>query len=88
MSVRALPLVSITAQHFSAGAIVFGIIALFSVLSYFGFRSRIPFAALLLQVVVDVSKHHKSVYAVAFIGLLIQSALNMYRTTLRQTFMN
>ncbi|KAG6832025.1 hypothetical protein H0H87_003005 [Tephrocybe sp. NHM501043] len=38
-------------------------------------RSRIPLASLLLQVVMDVSKHHKSVYLVAFIALFIQAAL-------------
>ncbi|KAJ7462311.1 plasma-membrane choline transporter-domain-containing protein, partial [Mycena galericulata] len=39
--------------------------SLFSVLSYYGFKSRIPLASLLLQVVMDVSKHHISVYMVA-----------------------
>lgn len=62
----------------AAGAIIFTIIALFSVLSYWGFRSRIPLAALLLQVVMDVSKHHMSVYAVAFSALFIQAALAVY----------
>ncbi|KAJ7783184.1 plasma-membrane choline transporter-domain-containing protein [Mycena metata] len=53
----------------------FTIIALFSILSYFGFKSRIPLASLLLQVVIDVSKHHLSVYVVAFTALLIQALL-------------
>jgi hypothetical protein len=60
-----------------AGAIIFTIIAVLSVLSYFGFKSRIPLAALLLQVTVDVSKHHKSVYVVAFIALITQACLSM-----------
>jgi hypothetical protein len=60
-----------------AGAIIFTIIALFSIFAYFGFRSRIPLASLLLQVVVDVSKHHKSVYVVAFIALMLQAALSV-----------
>jgi hypothetical protein len=51
---------------FLAAAIIFTIIALFSIFTYFAFRSRIPLASLLLQVVMDVSKHHKSVFAVAF----------------------
>ncbi|KAJ7901833.1 plasma-membrane choline transporter-domain-containing protein [Mycena olivaceomarginata] len=51
----------------------FTVIALFSVLSYYGFRSRIPLASLLLQVVIDVSKHHKSVYVVAFSALILQA---------------
>jgi len=63
-----------------SGAIVFTIIALFSLLSYFGFRSRIPLASLLLQVVIDISKHHLSVYAVAFTALFIQAALAVWFT--------
>jgi hypothetical protein len=59
----------------TAAAIVFTVIALLSVLSYWGFRSRIPLAALLLQVVMDVSKHHKSVYVVAFTALVFQGAV-------------
>jgi len=61
-----------------SGAIIFTIIALFSILSYFGYRSRIPFASLLLQVVMDVSKHHVSVYVVAFTALVVQAALSVY----------
>ncbi|KAH9946970.1 DUF580-domain-containing protein [Amylocystis lapponica] len=63
-----------------SGAIIFTIIALFSVLSYFGYRSRIPLASLLLQVVMDVAKHHKSVYVVAFLALLLQAALSVWYT--------
>ncbi|KAJ6625642.1 plasma-membrane choline transporter-domain-containing protein, partial [Mycena sp. CBHHK59/15] len=63
-----------------SGAIIFTIIAVFSVLSYFGFRSRIPLASLLLQVVIDVSKHHISVYVVAFVALIIQAALAVWFT--------
>ncbi|CAA7263158.1 unnamed protein product [Cyclocybe aegerita] len=63
-----------------SGAIIFTIIAVLSVLSYFGFRSRIPLASLLLQVVMDVSKHHLSVYAVAFTALFLQAALSVWFT--------
>ncbi|KAJ7262170.1 plasma-membrane choline transporter-domain-containing protein [Mycena haematopus] len=63
-----------------SGAIIFTIIALFSVLSYYGFKSRIPLASLLLQVVMDVSKHHKSVYVVAFTALLFQALLAIWFT--------
>lgn len=61
----------------TAGAIIFTIIALFSFLSYFGFRSRIPLASLLLQVIMDISKHHTSVYAVAFSFLVLQATLSV-----------
>ncbi|KAF7315742.1 PPM-type phosphatase domain-containing protein [Mycena indigotica] len=63
-----------------SGAIIFTIIALFSVLSYWGFKSRIPLAALLLQIVMDVAKHHISVYVVAFASLFIQAALAVWFT--------
>ncbi|KIJ68160.1 hypothetical protein HYDPIDRAFT_83809 [Hydnomerulius pinastri MD-312] len=63
-----------------SGAIIFTIIALFSVLAYFGFRSRIPLASLLLQVVMDVSKHHLSVYFVAFTALFFQAAMSVWFT--------
>lgn len=63
-----------------SGAIVFTVIALLSVLSYWGFKSRIPLASLLLQVVMDVSKHHISVYAVAFTALLLQAGLAVWYT--------
>ncbi|KAJ7594027.1 plasma-membrane choline transporter-domain-containing protein [Mycena floridula] len=58
-----------------SGALIFTLIAIFSVISYFGFRSRIPLASLLLQVVLDVSKHHISVYVVAFTALFLQAGL-------------
>jgi len=57
-----------------AGAIIFTVIALLSIFSYFGFRSRIPLASLLLQVVTDISKHHLSVYVVAVTALFLQAA--------------
>ncbi|KAJ6499296.1 plasma-membrane choline transporter-domain-containing protein [Mycena sanguinolenta] len=63
-----------------SGAIIFTVIALFSVLSYYGFKSRIPLASLLLQVVMDVSKHHKSVYVVAFLALIFQALLAVWFT--------
>jgi hypothetical protein len=65
-------------REFIAGAIIFTVIAILSVLSYFGFKSRIPLASLLLQVTMDVSKHHKSVYVVAFTALLVQACLSVW----------
>jgi hypothetical protein len=61
-----------------SGAIIFTIIALFSIFSYWGYRSRIPLASLLLQVIMDVSKHHISVYVVAFTALFLQAALSVW----------
>ncbi|KAL9711892.1 pH nine-sensitive protein 1 [Leucoagaricus gongylophorus] len=64
--------------RFYSGAIIFTIIALFSVLVYWSYRSRIPLAALLLQVIMDVSKHHISVYIVSFTALLVQAAFGVW----------
>lgn len=64
--------------HFRiAGAIVFTVIALFSILAYWGYKSRIPLASLLIQVTMDVANHHKSVYVVAVLALLVQAALSV-----------
>ncbi|KAI0769458.1 DUF580-domain-containing protein [Trametes elegans] len=63
-----------------SGAIIFTVIAILSVLAYWGYRSRIPLASLLLQVVMDVTKHHPSVYFVAFIALILQAALSVWYT--------
>jgi hypothetical protein len=65
-------------RFYLAGAIIFTVIALVSVLSYWRYKSRIPLASLLLQVVMDVAKHHKSVYFVAFTALVIQAALSVW----------
>ncbi|KAG7098507.1 Putative choline transporter, neither null mutation nor overexpression affects choline transport [Marasmius oreades] len=61
-----------------SGAIIFTVIALFSILSYWGYKSRIPLASLLLQVVIDISKHHKTVYVVAFTSLIVQAAFAVW----------
>jgi len=63
-----------------SGAIIFTIIAIFSIFVYWGIKPRIPLASLLLQVVMDVSKHHLSVYVVAFTALLIQAGLAVWYT--------
>ncbi|EGO00195.1 hypothetical protein SERLA73DRAFT_89090 [Serpula lacrymans var. lacrymans S7.3] len=65
---------------FYSGAIIFTVIALLSIFSYWGYRSRIPLASLLLQVVMDVAKHHTSVYFVAFMALILQAALSVWFT--------
>lgn len=62
-------------MYVTAAAIIFTLIAILSVFSYWGMRSLIPFASLLLQVVIDVSKHHKSVFVVAFIALFLQAGM-------------
>lgn len=67
-------------EKYYSGAIIFTVIALLSIFAYFGYRSRIPLAATLLQVVMDVSKHHPSVYVVAFVALIFQAAYSVLYT--------
>lgn len=70
-----------------SGAIIFTIIAVVSVLCYFGMRKRIPLARLLLQVVMDISKHHKSVYIVCLLALVFQTLLSVwYAFTVAATY--
>lgn len=63
-----------------AGAIIFTVIALFSILAYFGYRERIPLATLFLQITLDIAKHHTSVYVVGFGALIIQAGLSVWFT--------
>lgn len=67
----------LTTRVSAAGAIIFTIIAIISIFAYFGYRARVPLASLLLQIVMDVANHHKSVYFVAFMALIIQAALSV-----------
>lgn len=42
-------------------------------------RSRIPLAAKLIEVVVDIAKHHKAgVYGTAIVAMLLQAALGVW----------
>ncbi|WWD17512.1 protein PNS1 [Kwoniella shandongensis] len=63
-----------------SGAIIFLVIALLSVFFYWSMRKRIPLAKLLLQVTIDITKHHPSVYLVVLLGLLFQAALSVWYT--------
>ncbi|KAK4688034.1 hypothetical protein P7C73_g2079, partial [Tremellales sp. Uapishka_1] len=63
-----------------SGAIIFTVIALISVFFYWSMRKRIPLAKLLLQVTIDITKHHPSVYLVVFIGLFLQAAISVWYT--------
>lgn len=75
---KTLPFKRHNYSHSIAGAIIFTVIALLSVFSYFGFKGHIKFSSLLLQVVMDISKHHTSVFLVAFIALILQAGLSVY----------
>ncbi|VDB96491.1 unnamed protein product [Peniophora sp. CBMAI 1063] len=57
---------------------IFGVVALFSLLGYFGVRKRIPLASLLLKTVMDITTEHLAVYVVALVSLVIQAALAVW----------
>ncbi|KAI6021421.1 plasma-membrane choline transporter-domain-containing protein [Pisolithus microcarpus] len=69
VTVHGLRVTHFTCVHLAA-AIIFT--------TYFGFKSRIPLASLLLQVVMDISKHHLSTYFVAFSALLLQACIDWF----------
>ncbi|KZV76124.1 DUF580-domain-containing protein [Peniophora sp. CONT] len=65
-------------QKVWSNAIVFGVVTLFSVFIYWGMRSRIPLASLLLRTVMDITKEHMSVYIVALLTMLVQASLSVW----------
>ncbi|KAH7919485.1 hypothetical protein BV22DRAFT_1040858 [Leucogyrophana mollusca] len=73
-----LPRKTSSCSFITTGAIIFTIIAAFSVLAYFGFRSPIPLVSILLHAVRNVSKHCVSVYFIALAALILQTALSMW----------
>jgi hypothetical protein len=41
-------------------------------------RKRIPLARILLQTTIDITKHHPVVYLIALLGLIVQTAVNVW----------
>lgn len=58
-------------RHYYSAAIVFFIFALFYIFCFLTWRSRIPFAVLMLQTVMDVARRFGHVFVVSFIGGII-----------------
>lgn len=62
-----------------SGAIIFLIFAGVFVFVYMGYRRRIPLAAKFLEVVIDISKHHKlGVWGTTLIAILLQAGLSVW----------
>ncbi|KAK9370729.1 plasma-membrane choline transporter-domain-containing protein [Lipomyces kononenkoae] len=61
-------------EHYYSAAIVFLIFALFGAFCFFSWIRRIPFATLILQTIMDVTRQHPSVLMVSLIGTLVASA--------------
>ncbi|KAF9092790.1 putative choline transporter, neither null mutation nor overexpression affects choline transport [Mortierella sp. AD031] len=56
-------------------ALVFGILY---ALMWFAWKSRIPFASIMLKTVTSISREYPAVYAVSFLGLVTQIAYSIY----------
>ncbi|KAK4189123.1 plasma-membrane choline transporter-domain-containing protein [Podospora australis] len=58
-------------RKYYSGGIVFLIFAVFQLICFLSWRSRIPFSVLMLQTAIDVAKKHGHVYLVSAIGGLL-----------------
>lgn len=58
-------------RKYYSGGIVFLIFAIFQLICFISWRSRIPFSVLMLQTAIDVAKKHGHVYLVSAIGGLL-----------------
>ncbi|KAK9239201.1 plasma-membrane choline transporter-domain-containing protein [Lipomyces kononenkoae] len=61
-------------EHYYSAAIVFLLFALFGAFCFFSWIGRIPFATLILQTIMDVTRQYPSILMVSLIGSLVVSA--------------
>jgi hypothetical protein len=65
-------------KYYSA-AIVFIVFVVIFAFVYATYRRRIPMAAMFLEIVIDVAKHHKfGVYGTAIMSIIVQAALGVW----------
>lgn len=64
-------------KYYSAG-IVFLLFACFSAFCYWTMRHRIPFATVVLQTIIDVTRQHPSVLIVSTLGALVSGAFAVF----------
>lgn len=65
-------------KYYSA-AIVFVIFVVIFAFMYSTYRRRIPMAAMFLEIVIDIAKHHKfGVYGTAIISIIVQAGLGVW----------
>lgn len=65
-------------EGFTSAAIIFTIFAVFSIIAYFFMRKRIPFAKVMLQTIIRAANEYKSVYVIALMGLIVQTAFSVW----------
>ncbi|KAK9466269.1 plasma-membrane choline transporter-domain-containing protein [Lipomyces arxii] len=66
------------AEHYYSAAIVFLIFAVFGAFCFYSWISRIPFATLMLQTIMDVTRTHPSVLLVSLLGALVASGFGAW----------
>ncbi|EGW34637.1 uncharacterized protein SPAPADRAFT_57687 [Spathaspora passalidarum NRRL Y-27907] len=64
-------------KHYYSAAIVFLVFALFGAWCYWRARSRIPFSATILTIVIDVMKTYPSTLITSFIGILVGAGFSV-----------
>ncbi|CAO3640172.1 unnamed protein product [Cunninghamella blakesleeana] len=65
-------------QHYYVAAIIFLIFSCLYLLCFFWWRSRIPFASVMLESVTSVMKRHPSTLVIGFITLVIEAAFSIW----------
>ncbi|KAI7900418.1 plasma-membrane choline transporter-domain-containing protein [Cokeromyces recurvatus] len=63
-------------MHYYSAAIVFLIFACLYVACFFWWKSRIPFATVMLQTITSITRKYPSTIVIGFISLIIQTAFN------------
>lgn len=63
-------------KYWSAG-IVFLIFSIFNIMFFLSARSRIPFATLVLKIIIDVTRSYPSIYIVSMLGALVTTIFSV-----------
>ncbi|KAG8833344.1 putative choline transporter, neither null mutation nor overexpression affects choline transport [Serendipita sp. 400] len=62
-----------------SGAIIFVVFVILFAFVYLGYRKRVPMAAMFLNIVLDIAKHHKmGVYGTAIIAIIVQAGVGIW----------
>ncbi|KAK7202410.1 putative DUF580 domain protein Pns1 [Myxozyma melibiosi] len=65
-------------EHYYSAAVVFLIFAVFGAWCFYSWIGRIPFATLILQTIMDVTRAYPSVLMVSFLGSLVAAAFGAW----------
>jgi len=65
------------AAHYWSAAVVFLVFTLFTAWCYWRCRSRIPFSATVLTIVIDVMKRYPSTLMTSFLGIIVSGAFSI-----------